>query len=1258
MILKIRTLYLLHRYLGIGLCALFVIWFISGIAMLYVRMPILYPEERFSLLEPIPLERIAVSPAEAARAVDPSVAPRRIRVGELDERPVYHLLFPDRPWSTVFADTGVPVSGVDKAMAARLANRVEGAVSPRFMETIETIDQWTLTNSLNLHRPLHRVSLGDPAASEGYISTHTGEIVMRTTARDRGLAWIGPIVHWGAPEILRTRVAAWRQTMIWLSTAATGLAVSGIWIGLLRYRRRGYRFGDGSISRVPYRGLKRWHHWLGLGFGACTLTWIVSGLLYLNPGGGRASPLDTTTTMSPYNVGGVRASTSPLPGQAQAFAAGVLDPAHILLRPAEAWARVGDRRDIREVEINIFDGRPYYIFYANSVTSWIVAADRPEGAVEPRFSTDRLLAAAERTVNDGRLVEATLLQHYDAYWYSVGEVAPKRMPVLRVKFDDPAATWLYIDPHTGSILRRYDTYGRIMRWAVNGLHTLDFPFLMFNRPAWDLTIILLSLGGIILSASGMWMGWRRLPRRARAMAWPSPGRLAWGDRSTTLVLLFAAGLLVAGGRAGFAQGAPSGSGTPQTPSEKPAADDVIRITEEVVVTGSASREVVSDLATTVQVVDEETIERSTAPTVTDLLAELGVAFLGKWTPAQTSVNLRGGQNDPQGRDFRSQVVVLINGRRSGTSNLSKLSVDDLRRIEVLRGASSLLYGSQAIGGVINLILKDGVTSPGVEAEFTGGSFGLAGGSFGWGGTRGRMDYRLSVHGARQGDYESGGGSPMPMDNTAWTQRGASLSLGFTRSVRERVAMQLRTDGMYDVGFRGSAWDTDNFENRYNRSIDLSYQRSTADNRWVLNLSGYGYHDIDDFHWGSEIVRTGQNAAARGYDIDDNERRNYGRGLKATATFTPVSQSTIWAGLDGDWTRLRSSRFRVPVPGAAATQIAPFDNNADTRNVGVFAEAAQKLYSDRVVLRGGLRHDRARLGIEQTPNFPTLVPRSEITQAANYRAGVVVRVVPQAHVRFGIGSGFRAPTATELAADFTAPQGGQQVGNPDLDPERSRNVEVGLLTTVGSASADIVFFQTDITDRIALTPIDGNRSRWSNRGTSDVSGLELQLRSDLFAVETARVWGALNGNYHFTMRDNEAQRLGLLSDRIQRMYQYQASLRVSVDERRWTAQILGALYGPMWYDTEESLLVPFAEPIRTFVHRKNPFWLWTLSGDYDLGSGVRVRASVTNLLNKNVHPTFIAENREPFLSDPAFALGGRGNSLPGRAFTLGLIYRVR
>ncbi|MGO7771011.1 TonB-dependent receptor plug domain-containing protein, partial [Rhizobium ruizarguesonis] len=75
-------------------------------------------------------------------------------------------------------------------------------------------------------------------------------------------------------------------------------------------------------------------------------------------------------------------------------------------------------------------------------------------------------------------------------------------------------------------------------------------------------------------------------------------------------------------------------------------------------------------------------------------------------------NLRGASTDGQGRDFRSQVLVLVNGRRAGTANLSKLSPSDVERIEIVRGPSSVIYGSQAMGGVVNIIMKTGATAPG------------------------------------------------------------------------------------------------------------------------------------------------------------------------------------------------------------------------------------------------------------------------------------------------------------------------------------------------------------------------------------------------------------------------------------------------------------------------------------------------------------------------------------------------------------------
>src|SRR5688572_25130297 len=88
----IRTLLLTHRYLGLGLCLIFIIWFVSGIAMLYVRLPVLYPAGRFSLLAPLPLAEVRLEPQAAVPALDPRASARRIRMGTLEGRAVFHVL--------------------------------------------------------------------------------------------------------------------------------------------------------------------------------------------------------------------------------------------------------------------------------------------------------------------------------------------------------------------------------------------------------------------------------------------------------------------------------------------------------------------------------------------------------------------------------------------------------------------------------------------------------------------------------------------------------------------------------------------------------------------------------------------------------------------------------------------------------------------------------------------------------------------------------------------------------------------------------------------------------------------------------------------------------------------------------------------------------------------------------------------------------------------------------------------------------------
>ena len=121
------------------------------------------------------------------------------------------------------------------------------------------------------------------------------------------------------------------------------------------------------------------------------------------------------------------------------------------------------------------------------------------------------------------MTESQLLSDYDSYYYSRNRQTP--LPVLRVKLDDPAETWVYIDPAMSRILSQVHRYSRVERWLYNGLHSLDFAFWYDRRPLWDVVMIVLLVGGLTTSSLGLFLGIRRLRRAAARAASPEATRV-------------------------------------------------------------------------------------------------------------------------------------------------------------------------------------------------------------------------------------------------------------------------------------------------------------------------------------------------------------------------------------------------------------------------------------------------------------------------------------------------------------------------------------------------------------------------------------------------------------------------------------------------------------------------------------------------------------------------------------------------------------
>jgi len=89
--------------------------------------------------------------------------------------------------------------------------------------------------------------------------------------------------------------------------------------------------------------------------------------------------------------------------------------------------------------------------------------------------------------------------------------------VLRIRYADAPQTWLYLDPSRGVIASRLERATRWNRWLYHGFRSLDFPFMYYKRPMWDLVVILLSLGGIAISITSALAAWRRPARHVKPM---------------------------------------------------------------------------------------------------------------------------------------------------------------------------------------------------------------------------------------------------------------------------------------------------------------------------------------------------------------------------------------------------------------------------------------------------------------------------------------------------------------------------------------------------------------------------------------------------------------------------------------------------------------------------------------------------------------------------------------------------------------------
>lgn len=491
------------------------------------------------------------------------------------------------------------------------------------------------------------------------------------------------------------------------------------------------------------------------------------------------------------------------------------------------------------------------------------------------------------------------------------------------------------------------------------------------------------------------------------------------------------------------------------------------VLEQVVVTASRVKEKKKEVTLNVSVINEEEIRNSSAKDLGDLLAEKGIGHIQKYPGTLTSVGIRAFRTETHGNDLESYVLVLVDGRRAGTGNLAKILTKNIERIEIIRGPASVQYGSAAMGGVINVITKRGSDKPGIFLEGGLGSFGYEEGSVGFSGKLEQIDFSGSLTSESMGDYDTATGDRYR--NTGFDgKKNISLNVGFEFLPQHRLGVIYHLFKVDHAGSPGylSNNDLDDYSEKKNESIDLYYEGAISGNTLSWKLRYFFGEDNDK--WYDPVASNPD-----GWDDGiPSEQSTDQKGAQAQISYN-FSGSTLTAGFD--WVNYEVDATWDP-------------KRSEYNNPAYFLMGKTKLLGQRLIFNGGIRYDQYKVKIKEGQGG------TEKDSHLISRVGLAYFLTQNVKFRASYGEAFKMPSAKQLAGDFGTWV--HYVGNPRLDPEKSKTYEGGMDVYYGPLSTSLTYFHTDFEDKIQTTTTAGGDVTWRNIGEATIAGLEGELSGDI------------------------------------------------------------------------------------------------------------------------------------------------------------------
>jgi len=510
--------------------------------------------------------------------------------------------------------------------------------------------------------------------------------------------------------------------------------------------------------------------------------------------------------------------------------------------------------------------------------------------------------------------------------------------------------------------------------------------------------------------------------------------------------------------------------------------------DDMVVTATKYETSIKDVPASVTVIHTEDLANQNFPNqdIGDALRSVpGITVRRAYAPFPSSANIRGAGSDG--------TVYLVNGIPTDWQISQAIPIEIVDKVEIIRGPASALYGANASGGVVNIILKEGEDDPGAALTTGAGSFGRFRTSLA---SEGKID---DFQYAMAGYFEEADGANIVensvnssihmIDECDYDKKGAAVSTGY------RFSDQAKARVFYNF-----------FNDRYTRG------RPYVGGDWDYNMAGLIYDQ--------EISQDLDIRASVAYRVDDylhlydKGGTNYNPNQKRFMDYdeTPVElQATYSLGMGHTLTSglFYNNQTTDQDYKDWSTGSLKYENSFKVQTLAGYLQDVWSI-TESTVLTTGLRYDHWENYDNHFSNFVTPNPEDRTDDNFSPKAGLRYNINEATSLWTNYSMGFKPPTSEQLYDDRTS-GGNARQPNPDLKSETTHSWEIGADRWFGSLiQTSLVGFYNYTDDKI-LSWFDSSNI-WVNKniGRSRSYGTELSMA--IYPTEKL----SLSANYTFNL----------------------------------------------------------------------------------------------------------------------------------------------